>query len=126
MSLLTSLDYLLMFANMKLGAPDCKSAECAAIAPLSPASASVVKRRAMILKAMGHPSRIRILELLSKGETCVCEIAPVVGSDMSTVSRHLAILRNAGIIEDEKRGLNVFYRLKAPCVLDFLRCIDKS
>lgn len=115
-----------MFANMKVEESCCKSVECLAIAPLTPASTSVVKRRAMILKAMGHPSRIRILELLSKGETCVCEIAPVVGSDMSTVSRHLAILRNAGIIEDEKRGLNVFYRLRTPCVLDFFRCIDKS
>lgn len=93
---------------------------------VSPASASVVKHRANVLKALGHPSRIRIVELLSKGETCVCEIAPVVGSDMSTVSRHLAVLRNAGIIEDDKRGLNVFYRLSMQCVLGFFQCIDQN
>jgi len=93
--------------------------------PLKPASPADVKRRANIFKALGHPSRIRILELLSKGETCVCEIAPVVGGDMSTVSRHLAILRNAGIIEDDKRGLKVFYKLSMPCILDFFGCIDK-
>lgn len=93
---------------------------------LAPASTTVVKRRANVLKAMGHPSRVRILELLSQGETCVCDIAPVVGSDMSTVSRHLAVLRNAGIIEDDKRGLKVFYKLTTPCVLDFFRCIDQG
>lgn len=79
-----------------------------------------------MLKAMGHPSRVRILEVLSSGETCVCKIAPAVGGDLSTVSRHLAVLRNAGLIEDEKRGLNVYYRLRTPCVLDFFRCIDKE
>lgn len=104
-----------------------QSCACAtAVVSIEPASTAKVKRRALVLKAMGHPSRIRILELLSKGETCVCDIAPVVGSDMSTVSRHLAVLRNAGIIEDDKRGLNVFYRLATPCVLDFFRCIDKE
>lgn len=94
--------------------------------PVKPASPEVVKRRANVLKAMGHPSRVRILELLAHGEVCVCEITPVVGSDMSTVSRHLAVLRNAGIIEDEKRGLNVFYRLVTPCVLSFFNCIDNE
>lgn len=93
---------------------------------LEPASAAQVKRRAGVLKAMGHPSRVRILEQLSRGETCVCDIAPVVGSDLSTVSRHLAVLRNAGIIEDDKRGLKVFYKLSTPCVLDFFKCIDKE
>jgi len=69
---------------------------------------------------------MKILEILAAGETCVCEIAPVVGSDMSTVSRHLAVLRNAGLIEDDKRGLNVFYKLSMPCVLDFFQCIDSA
>lgn len=101
----------------------CKDTE---VKPIVAASAAVVRRRALVLKAMGHPSRIRILEVLSKGETCVCDIAPVVESDLSTVSRHLAVLRNAGIIEDDKRGLNVFYKLTTPCVLDFFRCIDKD
>jgi len=84
----------------------------------------MVKHRAKVFKAMGHPSRIRILELLTQGETCVCNIAPVVGSDMSTVSRHLAVLRNAGLIEDDKRGLNVFYKLSLPCIIDFFSCLD--
>lgn len=106
------------------------SAACACVSSpaksFQPASPAAVKRRAAVLKAMGHPSRIRILELLAQGETCVCDIAPVVGSDMSTVSRHLAVLRHAGIIEDDKRGLKVFYKLSTPCVLDFFRCIDQG
>jgi DNA-binding transcriptional ArsR family regulator len=103
-----------------------KCEPCTASRPIEPASAAVVKRRAQVLKALGHPSRIRILEILSKGETCVCHIAPALDSDLSTVSRHLAVLRNAGIIDDDKRGLNVYYRITMPCVLDFLRCIDKE
>ena len=91
-----------------------------------PASAALIKRRANIFKAMGHPSRIRILELLTQGETCVCDIAPVVGSDMSTVSRHLAVLRHAGLITDDKRGLNVFYTLAMPCIVDFFTCLDSA
>lgn len=104
----------------------CCTIKSRATKSLQPATAAVVKRRANVLKAMGHPSRVRILEVLSAGETCVCDIAPAVGSDMSTVSRHLAVLRNAGIIADDKRGLNVFYRLVTPCVLDFFRCIDQD
>ena len=103
-----------------------KTACCSVGAKLKPASPTAEKRRAAIFKAMGHPSRIRILELLSRGETCVCEIAPVVKSDMSTVSRHLAVLRHAGLIVDDKRGLNVFYKLAMPCILDFFNCIDRS
>jgi ArsR family transcriptional regulator len=101
--------------------------ECAIVQPAKmPTSLAVIKRRASIFKAMGHPSRIRILELLTQGETCVCEIAPVVGTDMSTVSRHLAVLRHAGLIEDDKRGLKVFYKLSMPCILGFFNCIDQG
>jgi len=110
---------------MKQSPSKCSTGRCSP-SKLPAASPAVVKRRALVLKALGHPSRVRIVELLSKGETCVCEIAPVVKADMSTVSRHLAVLRNAGIIEDDKRGLNVFYRLATPCVLDFFRCIDQT
>lgn len=111
---------------MKTTPSHAPAACCAIVAPAArPASATVVKRRANIFKAMGHVSRIRILELLVQGEACVCDIALVVGSDMSTVSRHLSVLRNAGLIEDDKRGLNVFYKLSMPCILDFFNCIDK-
>ena len=80
--------------------------------------------RADILKAMAHPTRLFMLETLAKGERCVCDLAELTGADVSTVSKHLSILRNAGMVKDEKRGLQVFYQLCCPCLLDFLRCAE--
>jgi DNA-binding transcriptional ArsR family regulator len=60
---------------------------------------------------------------LSRGERCVCELTEMVGVEMPTVSRHLSQLKNAGILEDEKRGSQVFYRLRIPCVLNFFQCV---
>ncbi len=81
--------------------------------------------RAKIVKAMAHPARLLIVDELSKhGERCVCELTEMIGTDMSTVSRHLAQLKQAGLIEDEKRGQMVFYRLRVHCVLDFFDCIE--
>ena len=80
--------------------------------------------RAAIIKAMGHPSRLFIVDVLSRGERCVCELTEMVGADVSTVSKHLSILKNAGIVEDEKRGTQVFYTLKMPCVLSFFSCVE--
>jgi DNA-binding transcriptional ArsR family regulator len=81
--------------------------------------------RAAIIKAMAHPTRLMIVERLAEREHCVCELTDIAGADMSTVSKHLSILKNAGIIADDKRGLMVFYRLKCSCVLGFLDCVEK-
>ena len=83
-----------------------------------------LRGRARVLKAMGHPSRLAMLEALASGEKCVGELQAVVGSDLSTVSRHLAVLKNAGILEDRKQGANVLYSLRVPCLLDFFTCVD--
>jgi ArsR family transcriptional regulator len=80
--------------------------------------------RARIVKALGHPSRLAMVEELARGERCVCELRELVGTDLSTVSKHLTLLKNAGIVEDDKRGVQVFYRLKVPCVLNFFGCIE--
>ncbi|MFC1512192.1 ArsR/SmtB family transcription factor [Candidatus Latescibacterota bacterium] len=81
--------------------------------------------RANIIKALSHPSRLFIVEELNKGEQCVCKLTEMIGADTSTVSRHLSVLKNAGIVMDDKRGNQVFYSLKAPCVLSFLDCITR-
>ena len=81
------------------------------------------KRRAAIFKALGHPARLRIVEELRSGERCVCELVDVSEAGWSTVSRHLSVLKSAGGVEDEKRGLRVFYRLALPCVGTFLDCL---
>ena len=80
--------------------------------------------RAQVVKALAHSSRILIAEALIDGERCVYDLTKVVGSDMSTVSKHLAIMKAAGLVEVDKRGLNVFYRLRCPCLGDFFRCVD--
>ena len=80
--------------------------------------------RAGIVKAMAHPTRLFIIDELSRGERCVCELKELAGGDMSTVSKHLSVLKNAGIVEDDKRGLQVFYRLRVPCILNFFGCIE--
>ena len=80
--------------------------------------------RARILKALGHPARLYMVEELAKGERCVCKLTELVGMDTSTVSRHLTVLKAAGSVKDEKRGLQVFYTLRIPCVLSLFGCIE--
>jgi len=83
-----------------------------------------MEARARIVKAMAHPTRLFIVDALSRGEKCVCELTEMVGADMSTVSRHLAILRGAGIASDDKRGSQVYYALRCPCILQFFDCVE--
>lgn len=80
--------------------------------------------RARILKAMAHPSRLLIIDELAAGEKCVCELTEMIGADMSTVSKHLSVLKSAGLVADEKRGLQVFYTLKVPCATSLFSCIE--
>jgi DNA-binding transcriptional ArsR family regulator len=81
--------------------------------------------RAKIVKAMAHPSRLLILdELARRGERCVCELTNLVGADISTVSKHLAILKRAGLVKIEKRGTQIWYRLRCTCISDFFLCVE--
>ena len=83
------------------------------------------RTRARIIKAMAHPTRLFVVDELSRhGERCVWELTEMVGVDMSTVSRHLAILKDAGLIEDEKRGTQVYYRACVGCISKFLDCVE--
>lgn len=94
----------------------------------SPTSArrSVPRREAAIFKALGHPARLQVVNQLAEGERCVCDLVELTGLGWSTVSRHLAVLKSVGVIEDEKRGLQVFYRLKLPCVARFTACLHAA
>ncbi len=69
-----------------------------------------------VFKALGNPSRLLIVDELTHGERCVADLTALIGSDISTVSKHLAVLRNAGLVVDDRRGQQVFYRLGASCV----------
>jgi DNA-binding transcriptional ArsR family regulator len=81
--------------------------------------------RSLILKALAHPSRIFIVDKLSEHPYCVCELTEMIGADTSTVSKHLSILKAAGIISDRKEGTTVYYSLEAPCLLRFIGCVEQ-
>ena len=81
--------------------------------------------RARIIKALAHPTRLYIVDMLTDEEKCVCELTEKIGSDMSTVSKHLSILKGAGIVSDDKRGAQVYYTLSIPCVLNFFGCVEE-
>jgi len=81
--------------------------------------------KAQVLKALAHPTRLWMTEQLEDGEKCVCEFVDKVDADFSTVSKHLSVLKQAGIVEDDKRGKQVFYKLRVPCVLNFMHCVEE-
>ena len=85
-----------------------------------------MRERAEIFKALGHPARLAMVVALGRKERCVCELQELVGSDLSTVSKHLTVLRSVGLVESDKRGKQVFYKLNMPCTLGFVDCVDKA
>jgi DNA-binding transcriptional ArsR family regulator len=91
---------------------------------MNPVTKSRLEERARVLKAMAHPTRLFIVEVLSEGERCVHELTDMVGADMSTVSRHLSVLKSVGIVADDKRGSEVYYTLRMACVLGFFDCVE--
>lgn len=101
-------------------------------APLRPGAdppvfeAAHYKLRAGVLKALAHPVRLFIVDCLERREHCVCELTGHVGLDQSTVSKHLGVLRAAGIVDDDKRGRETWYSLRIPCVAGFFGCIEEA
>ncbi|HEX5133170.1 MAG TPA: metalloregulator ArsR/SmtB family transcription factor, partial [Candidatus Krumholzibacteria bacterium] len=75
-----------------------------------------------MLKALANESRLMIVDRLSQGECSAGELTRLVGSDQTTVSKHLAVLRAHGIVEDRREGSTVIYRLLTPCVTNFFAC----
>lgn len=83
-------------------------------------SAPVSEVKAELFKALGHPARIRILEVLSEGEHAVGELQPLVGIESSHLSQQLGILRRAGLVANRRDGTSVIYRLTDPLLADLL------
>ncbi len=81
--------------------------------------------RAKIAKALAHPTRLLMLDAIGQQEMCVCELTELVGADQSTVSKHLAVLKHAGIVEDRKEGTMTFYKLKIGCLAQVWDCIER-
>ncbi len=80
--------------------------------------------RAKIAKAMAHPSRLLMLDLLQKKDMCVGELTDEVGADQSTVSKHLAVLKDVGLVSVRKSGSLNYYQLKCGCLDGFFSCME--
>ena len=87
--------------------------------------ARIYERQADAAKAIAHPLRMAILDFLRKEPRCVCDIAEAVGSERSNVSKHLSIMVSAGVLECRKQGLQVFYKIRTPCVLKCVECLTE-
>jgi DNA-binding transcriptional ArsR family regulator len=85
----------------------------------------ILEGQAGILKALGQPTRLQILELLKDGERCVCEIFPAIHQEQANVSKHLSILKQVGVLESRKEGLRILYRIKTPEIVDLLAGVSK-
>ncbi len=85
---------------------------------------ATIQAKANVLKALAHPTRLWMAEQLEHGEKCVCELAEHIDADFSTISKHLSVLKQAGVVSDEKRGKQVYYKLKVPCILKYMACIE--
>lgn len=122
---------IFQYTNICADAPRC-SQGCNSMAPKKettrPGAAPFLSRRrrmqAEVFKAMAHPFRVAVVEFLGQGARCVCEIARHLGETQPNVSRHLALMVRAGVLDSRKEGLKVYYRLRTPCVMNFLRCVD--
>ena len=79
--------------------------------------------RARIVKAIGHPVRLMVIDFLKNGERSFSEIFDLFQLDKSTVSKHLLVMKEAGFVSSRKKGADMFYKLEVPCVIDFFSCV---
>jgi DNA-binding transcriptional ArsR family regulator len=87
-----------------------------------------------VAKALADENRVRVLAFLRSGELCVCQVVEMLGLAPSTVSKHMAVLQQAGLVESRKEGRWVYYRLAGreapPCVREAIRwmhkCLEKD
>ena len=85
---------------------------------------ALYEARAAVAKALAHPTRLIMLDALQEQERCVCELTELVGADQSTVSKHLAILKNVGLVDDRKDGAMSIYRCTCPCLQNMFECVE--
>ena len=91
---------------------------------MSQQTSAQLRFKAQVFHALSASDRLEILEFLREGEKCVCELGEFIEADFSTISKHLAVLKQAGVVVDEKRGKQVYYRLKVPCILKYMSCVE--
>ncbi len=85
---------------------------------------NLAEARSRVIKALAHPTRIYMASRLSEGDASVGELVEAVGDDVSTISKHLSVMKQAGLVRDHKEGNRVLYTLLCPCIMQFIHCID--
>jgi len=84
------------------------------------------RQRADILKALAHPARLIMIEAMQdSGRICVGDLVDMIGGDQSTVSKHLSLMKAAGLVEHKKQGQMSFYSLARPDVVELLDCVER-
>jgi ArsR family transcriptional regulator len=83
------------------------------------------EKQAKLFKALGDPTRLLIVEMLLKEELCVCKIIPNTGKSQPTVSAHLKVLHEAGLVKSRREGLSVYYFLSDDKIKDLLSVSKK-
>ena len=87
--------------------------------------ATLYEQRARVMKALAHPARLMLVDQLEAGERCICELQPLFPQDKSTLSRHVAALRNAGVVRERRDGVRVYLSLATPCILNIFDCVSR-
>jgi ArsR family transcriptional regulator len=82
------------------------------------------EQRARVMKALANPARLMLIDQLAEGERCICELQPLFPQNKSTLSRHVAALRNAGIVRERRDGVRVYLSLVTPCILNIFDCVS--
>lgn len=89
-------------------------------------TAESLSARADVFKALGHPTRLRLVEIIAEGPRCVCELVEMVPGSQPTTSRHLEVLRHAGVVRRYREGSRMIYELALPCLLNALPCVNEA
>jgi ArsR family transcriptional regulator len=84
-----------------------------------------LERQVKVFKALGDPTRLKIVKMLANCEKCVCEIIPATGKSQPTTSAHLKILHEAGLVKSRKEGLSVYYRLTDESIKELIKAAEK-
>jgi len=95
---------------------------CRTMPLMNPPSRQTLDTLADTFKALAHPARLAIVYALAEGPLCACDLSGIAASSASTTSRHLTVLRHAGIISNSRKGQQIFYQLERPCILTFMDC----
>lgn len=86
----------------------------------------ILEFKSRLFKTIGDPNRLKILEILRASENCQCEMIPLIEQSQPTVSRHLKLLEDAGLVQSRKEGTRTFYNVVDPHIFNLIDAIDEN